>query len=119
MSFSRSAHSSAFNVWRCTRATSTNDYFRLSQISGIYLSVMLERTAERDPASARRATGWFALRPHSRGVYANFLSDEDQSELEGAYGGRLERLEDLKGRWDPENVFHLNANISPRGKPDH
>jgi FAD/FMN-containing dehydrogenase len=76
-----------------------------------------------DPdADAHRAwvrDAWEALRPHSRGVYANFLSDDDRAELEGAYGYRLERLTKLKDRWDPENVFHLNANIPPSGHAAH
>ena len=67
-------------------------------------------------ADAHRAwvrEGWEAMAPHSRGVYANFVSDGGHAELEGAYGKRLERLRDLKSRWDPENVLHLNANIPP------
>lgn len=61
--------------------------------------------------------GWEALRPHSVGVYANFLSDEDATGLEAAYGDRLRRLTALKDRYDPDNVFHLNANIPPSQQP--
>jgi FAD/FMN-containing dehydrogenase len=57
--------------------------------------------------------GWEALRPYSAGVYANFLSDEGAAGLEAAYGGRLQRLTALKDRYDPANVFRLNANIPP------
>jgi FAD/FMN-containing dehydrogenase len=57
--------------------------------------------------------GWQALRPDSVGVYANFLSDEGAEGLEAAYGGRLQRLTALKDRFDPQNVFRLNANIPP------
>ncbi len=57
--------------------------------------------------------GWDALRPHSVGVYANFLSDEGAEGVEFAYGERLQRLTDLKDRYDPDNVFRLNANIPP------
>ena len=42
--------------------------------------------------------GWDALRPHSVGVYANFLSDEGAEGVEFAYGERLQRLTDLKDR---------------------
>jgi FAD/FMN-containing dehydrogenase len=57
--------------------------------------------------------GWEALRPHSVGVYANFLSDEGASGVEAAYGDRMNRLTALKDRYDPTNVFRLNANIPP------
>jgi FAD/FMN-containing dehydrogenase len=55
--------------------------------------------------------GWEALRPHSTGVYANFISDEGAEGVEAAYGDRLARLADLKSAWDPDNVFRHNANI--------
>ncbi|MFI6094974.1 FAD-binding oxidoreductase [Lentzea sp. NPDC051213] len=58
--------------------------------------------------------GWQALAPYSDGVYANFISDEGLAGIQAAYGeARLERLTALKDRWDPANVFHLNANIPP------
>src|SRR5215217_6215644 len=66
---------------------------------------------ERHTAWVRQ--GWETLRPFSAGVYANFLSDEGASGLEAAYRGRLQRLTALKDRYDPENVFRLNANIPP------
>lgn len=57
---------------------------------------------------------WETLRPHSTGVYANFLSDEAGTEgVEAAYGARLGRLTELKDRYDPSNFFHFNANIPP------
>jgi hypothetical protein len=52
-----------------------------------------------------------ALRPHSTGVYANFISDEGTAGLDAAYGERLARLSALKAAWDPDNVFRQNANI--------
>ena len=57
--------------------------------------------------------GWELLRPHSSGVYANFISDEDAAGVEAAYGSRLGRLTRLKDRYDPTNFFRLNANILP------
>jgi FAD/FMN-containing dehydrogenase len=58
---------------------------------------------------------WDALRPHSSGVYANFISDEGAAGVEAAYGSRMGRLVALKDRYDPENVFRMNANIPPSG----
>jgi hypothetical protein len=58
---------------------------------------------------------WAAMRPHSVGVYANFLSDEDATGVAEAYGSRLKRLTELKDRYDPTNFFRMNANVQPSG----
>jgi hypothetical protein len=57
--------------------------------------------------------GWELMRPHANGVYTNFLSDEGATGVESAFGTRMARLVALKDRWDPTNVFRLNANIPP------
>ena len=73
-----------------------------------------DREPERHRAWSR--AGWEALRPHSGGVYANFISDEGAAGVETAYGDRLSRLTALKDRFDPDNVFRMNANIPPSGE---
>jgi hypothetical protein len=60
--------------------------------------------------------GWEALKPYSVGVYSNFLSDEGAEGIDAAYGARVQRLTALKDRYDPMNVFRLNANIPPSGR---
>ncbi len=70
-----------------------------------------DRAGERHVGWVRE--GWDLLRPHAAGVYANFLSDEGEPGVEEAYGDRLERLRAFKDRYDPSNVFRLNANIRP------
>jgi hypothetical protein len=60
---------------------------------------------------------WEALRPHSSGVYANFLSDEDSTGVADAYGSRLKRLTALKDVHDPTNFFRMNHNVAPSGGP--
>jgi hypothetical protein len=46
-------------------------------------------------------------------VYVNFLSDEGAAGVETAYGRRLKRLTARKDRYDPTNLFRMNANIPP------
>jgi FAD/FMN-containing dehydrogenase len=57
--------------------------------------------------------GWEALAAHRTGVFSHFLSDEGAAGLKDAYGGRLRRLTALKDRYDPDNLFRMNANIPP------
>ncbi len=57
---------------------------------------------------------WSALEPFHTGVYANFLMDEGEERIRQAYGAaKLDRLKELKRKYDPDNFFRLNQNISP------
>jgi FAD/FMN-containing dehydrogenase len=55
-----------------------------------------------------------ALRPYSQGVYVNFLSDEGAAGVREAYTQKVwDRLVVAKRKWDPDNIFRMNQNISP------
>lgn len=45
--------------------------------------------------------------------YVNYLDQDDAADLAGPFGGNYERLAQIKAKWDPENLFHLNQNIQP------
>ena len=47
------------------------------------------------------------------GAYVNVLPDTDEVHLSRSYGSKYPRLQEIKGRYDPDNVFHGNANIRP------
>ena len=47
----------------------------------------------------------------SGGAYINFMTAEEGDRVAAAYGYNYERLVEIKRRYDPENVFHLNQNI--------
>lgn len=49
----------------------------------------------------------------SAGAYVNFMTAEEGDRVAAAYGSNYDRLAEIKKRYDPENVFHLNQNIKP------
>jgi FAD/FMN-containing dehydrogenase len=72
-----------------------------------------------DPAEASRLSQWTrdyweALHPYSAGgAYINFMMSEGQERIRAAYRGNYDRLTRIKGRYDPDNTFHINQNIEP------
>jgi FAD/FMN-containing dehydrogenase len=59
---------------------------------------------------------WTRIRPFSTGGnYINFqTADEDEERVRAMYGANFDRLAEIKGKYDPENVFRVNRNIRPR-----
>lgn len=73
-----------------------------------------------DPGSLDPHTDW-AQRLYAEiepsltgGAYINFLSAEGEERVKAAYGAeKFARLQALKDRYDPNNLFHLNQNVPP------
>jgi FAD/FMN-containing dehydrogenase len=74
-----------------------------------------------DPANVDAISGWSkeyheALHPFSAGgAYVNMMMEEGQDRVEAAYGENYARLAQIKAKYDPENLFHVNQNIKPAG----
>jgi FAD/FMN-containing dehydrogenase len=58
---------------------------------------------------------WRKLEHLSKGYYINTDTPDDERRLRETYGGNYERLVQIKTKYDPTNLFRLNANIRPRG----
>ncbi|HEY4202958.1 MAG TPA: FAD-binding oxidoreductase [Devosiaceae bacterium] len=58
---------------------------------------------------------WSAVHPYDLGGgYPNFMmDDEDAGRLSATYGDNYRRLAELKRKYDPHNLFHVNHNIRP------
>ena len=48
------------------------------------------------------------------GVYVNFISQDEHDRVRAAYKPEVwKRLVEVKGKWDPQNIFRTNQNIPP------
>ena len=72
-----------------------------------------------DPANAGKITAWAkdywaALHPYSLGgAYVNFMMDEGIDRVKAAYRDNYDRLREIKEKYDPNNFFRINQNITP------
>jgi FAD/FMN-containing dehydrogenase len=72
-----------------------------------------------DPADNEANIQWVrdyydATAPLSEeGGYVNFMSGDDQGRIKANYGDSYDRLVEVKRKYDPDNLFHLNQNIRP------
>ncbi len=63
---------------------------------------------------------WEAMRPHATGAgsYVNAMTEIEDDRVRASYGpAKYERLARIKAEYDPDNVFHHNANIKPVLQP--
>jgi hypothetical protein len=70
-----------------------------------------------DPAEDEEAIAttrqWYQhLEPFTGGYYQNIEYEIDET-AQGNYGPAYERLAQVKGRYDPTNLFRLNSNVKP------
>jgi FAD/FMN-containing dehydrogenase len=75
--------------------------------------------ADPDPANNARMIEWakdywLALHPYSMGgAYVNFMMEDGQERVQATYRDNYARLAEIKRKYDPDNLFRVNQNISP------
>jgi FAD/FMN-containing dehydrogenase len=69
--------------------------------------------AETDSRIAGMRSDWKHLESLTSGFYTNGAIDESASQFRSNYGANFPRLQGLKDRYDPQNMFRLNANVPP------
>jgi hypothetical protein len=100
------------------RVASTATAYAL-RASGFNVLVLSQWTAPGDDSAC---TAWAretyaALAPFGGpSRYLNYLDQDDAGDaaLAAAYGPNVRRLQSIKAKYDPDNVFHLNVNVAPR-----
>ncbi|WP_053991187.1 FAD-binding oxidoreductase [Mangrovimonas sp. TPBH4] len=88
--------------------------YRDAKYAGVIVGV------DPSPSNASKITDWCkaywdALHPYSSGgAYSNFMMDEGQERVKASYKHNYARLAEIKQKYDPNNLFHVNQNIAPK-----
>ena len=56
---------------------------------------------------------WQLMAPYTHGFYTVEAADDNQDQWSRNYQGNHARLATIKRRYDPDNIFRLNANVKP------
>jgi hypothetical protein len=56
---------------------------------------------------------WQRIAPLTSGFYVNAMADDEYARVAANYGANYPRLQQLKRKYDPGNLFRLNANVLP------
>jgi FAD/FMN-containing dehydrogenase len=56
---------------------------------------------------------WDQVKHEASGVYVNFLETEGEERIRECYGENIDRMVELKRKYDPANMFRFNQNIKP------
>ena len=81
--------------------------------------IMNAHTRWRDKGQDAACIAWArqlfdATAPYASGsVYISFMPDDETDRIHKAYGPNYQRLREIKRRYDPNNLFRVNQNITP------
>ena len=88
---------------------------RKAQWDLLMFGVWSDHTQDEHNAQTLRAL-WKTFEPFTKGYYVNTEPSESEQRLRATYGDNYPRLAQLKKKYDPDNLFRMNANIRPKGK---
>lgn len=85
---------------------------RLAQYDLIVNGFWVDRAQDKQNLQQGRAL-WEVFEPFTENYYVNTEPSADEKRLRATYGDNYPRLVQLKKKFDPMNLFRLNANIKP------
>jgi FAD/FMN-containing dehydrogenase len=94
------------------KPTATAYWNRLAKWDMLMFAVWTDHTQDEHNAQVMREV-WKAFEPFTKGYYVNTEPSEGERRLRETYGDNYSKLVQLKSKYDPDNLFRLNANIRP------
>jgi FAD/FMN-containing dehydrogenase len=94
-------------------ATDTAFSSRDAQYNVSILGTWSDPAADEANIAWARSTGKTLKTFGSGGGYVNYMADDGEAAVRAAYEVNLERLIEVKRKYDPTNVFSANQNIAP------
>ena len=80
----------------------------------LHVASLYEKLEEKAKHEAWAEASLAALRQADKGAYVNFVGDEGPERVRAAYPAPTwKRLQAIKRKYDPTNLFRLNQNIPP------
>ena len=95
--------------------TDATAFAHRSSIANMFVIVEWAKDAEAASHVDYIRRYWKSLEPHTDGYYTVDTADESRAVRHANYQGNFARLMELKKKYDPSNLFRLNANINPAG----
>jgi FAD/FMN-containing dehydrogenase len=87
--------------------------YRDAKYGMVFLAAWNDRTKDAERIQWVRDY-YGALAPYSEpGGYINFMQDDDYGKIRVNYRQNYDRLAQVKRKYDPDNLFHMNQNIVP------
>jgi hypothetical protein len=84
-------------------------------VYGMVMVGITDNPAENDKTISWARTSWSALHPYSSGgAYVNMMMEEGDERVRASYGENYQRLQEVKAKYDPQNLFKVNQNIKPK-----
>ena len=94
-------------------ASDATAFAHRKSMANMLVFVSWDLDSDGDPHVAWIRDYWKSVERFSDGFYTNEISNETERVVNGNYQGNYERLLQVKNRYDPNNLFRLNANITP------